>query len=239
MIISNSNQYIFVHIVKSAGTSITKALNKEISWNDIVSGGTNFGEKIQQSYFERFNLHKHSTAQEIRQVVGNDIWDNYFTFTFVRNPYDRAVSLYTWVERMVKKAGYKRFAPFKFVRKKNFWNFPATQAFLRTNSFSEFIRDNDLLERAAGMRPQATWLVDDKEGLIVDYVGKVENLKNDFNAIAKKLQLAPHPIGVHNRSRSRNREAYLNRHSDYEFLYHHFRRDFELFDYDPSPIYPP
>ena len=46
MIISNSHKFIFVHILKTAGTSICAALDPTLRWNDVILGGTGFGEKM-------------------------------------------------------------------------------------------------------------------------------------------------------------------------------------------------
>ena len=39
MIISNSKRFIFLHVPKAAGTSITIMLDAELEWDDIVLGG--------------------------------------------------------------------------------------------------------------------------------------------------------------------------------------------------------
>ena len=52
MIISNSHKFIFVHVMKTAGTSVSAALDPWLRWNDIAIGGTRFGEQIQPARAE-------------------------------------------------------------------------------------------------------------------------------------------------------------------------------------------
>src|SRR5262245_22457624 len=74
--ISIQRQCVFVHIPKTAGTSICTAL-----------------EQIRdRSVNEPF--HDHRTIQELRAVLSPSDFTSYFKFTFVRNPWDRVVSWY-------------------------------------------------------------------------------------------------------------------------------------------------
>lgn len=203
MIISNSRRFIFVHIMKAAGTSITRTLDPLIQWNDLLLGPTPFGSVLQNFYRIRFNLHQHSRSFEIKQVVGNAVWDDYLKFTFVRHPYGRAISLYTWIKGMVESDGLKRLFPFKWLRKKEFWTYPGTQAFLNSRSFSEFIRNHKLLEQAPGFKPQAEWVLDGNGKMLVDFIGKVENIGDDFQDVAGKINCQIFKLGVHNRSSQR------------------------------------
>ena len=59
-IINNSYKFIFGHIPKAAGTTITNQLSAYTNYCDLEIGGTCFGEKIQPAYKKRFNISKHS-----------------------------------------------------------------------------------------------------------------------------------------------------------------------------------
>jgi len=224
MIISNSHKFIFIHILKTAGTSITSLIEPVLSWNDLVIGGTPFGEHIQPAYRERFGLHKHFTALEIKGVVGEAVWSSYFSFTFVRHPYSRMVSFYTWLEQSIGRAPSDA----------ALWSWPTTQAFLESRSFSDFIRNEKFL-RSMAARPQIEWLEDSEGRRIVDFVGRFENLEEGCRVIEERVGLRLESIGHHNPSDGRRHLAeILSAEEDYAYLHDIQRRDFECLGYDPE-----
>ena len=68
MIIDNNNNFIFVHVYRTGGSSIDRAF-----------GGTT----------NRMNTHT-----KLEDVPG---WENYFSFGVIRNPWDRLVSSYKYL----------------------------------------------------------------------------------------------------------------------------------------------
>jgi len=224
MIISNSHKFIFVHVMKTAGTSVSAAIDPCLRWNDVAIGGTRFGEQIQPAFRERFGLHKHSTASEIRAAVGADVWFSYFTFTFVRHPYDRIVSHYTWLQEKLRNAPPD--APQ--------WSWQAAIAFRESHGFSEFIR-HERFRNSLGGRPQVESSCDDDGRCIVDYVGRFEDLDAARRTISDRIGVQLEPFERHNASTERNRHAELfSGEADYEYLHTLHENDFELFGYDPS-----
>lgn len=91
MPVCHSRKIIFVHIPKTAGTSIEIALGlygdpKIINWQTL------FGKRKQ-----------HMTAAEILSHFNNEQKDffEYYRFSVVRNPFDRVVSEYRWKNKLL------------------------------------------------------------------------------------------------------------------------------------------
>jgi hypothetical protein len=213
-----------VHVPKTAGTSVTAWFEPALRWNDLVLGGTEFGERIQDAYRDRFGLSKHMLARGIRNVVGECLWRDYFSFAFVRHPYPRLVSLYQWLQGAV--AGAPADAPI--------WTWPHTQAFREASCFSDFVRDERFLKSHAG-RPQADWVCDDSGTAIVDFVGRYESLAADIHTVADRVGLSDAGFGLENASKAHRPPGHAFKSpSDYEFVHDVYRRDFQMFDYDPD-----
>lgn len=224
MIVSNSHRFVFVHIQKTAGTSIATALDPLLRWNDVVLGGTDLGEQVNLPYKKRFGLNKHSPAGEIRAVVGEEVWASYFKFTFVRHPYSRIASLYAWLGQRIRKA------PVDGV----LWSWATTQAFVESGNFSDFIRHPKFLQSMAA-RPQADWVEDAEGRRIVDFVGRFEDLAGGIGVIESRIGVKLGPLGHHNPSEGGARAGTLFASTaDYEHLCDLHGRDFEAFGYDPS-----
>jgi len=131
MIISHKHQFIFIKTEKTAGTSVELALSKICGPQDIITPVTAVDEKYRrelgypgpQNHILSLKQHKqlpktelaqalyhrkkkgfynHISAQEIKNLISEDVWNNYYKFTIERNPYDKAVSMYYWMTRKEK-----------------------------------------------------------------------------------------------------------------------------------------
>jgi len=100
MIISRGRKYIFTHIPKTGGTALTLALEARAMKDDILIGDTpkavqrrNRLKGLQSSG----RLWKHSRLVDIYGLVSQAEIETFFTFTLVRNPWDKMVSYYHWL----------------------------------------------------------------------------------------------------------------------------------------------
>jgi hypothetical protein len=124
MIISHKYRFIFLKTAKTAGTSIEIALSRHLGKDDVVTpisaadekvrgrqgfrGPQNFRVPLRQHNLRelaaaaigrRKRFYNHIPGVEVRNLIGDDIWNSYFKFCFDRNPFDRVISLYYWCHK--------------------------------------------------------------------------------------------------------------------------------------------
>ena len=101
MIISLGRSYIFVHIPKTGGTSLALALEARAMKDDIMLGDTPKAQRRRKrvkGITTQGRLWKHSTLADIDGLLDPGRLESLFAFTLVRNPWDRAVSYYHWLQ---------------------------------------------------------------------------------------------------------------------------------------------
>ncbi|WP_377512011.1 sulfotransferase family 2 domain-containing protein [Octadecabacter sp. R77987] len=101
MIISRGRRYIFVHIPKTGGTAMALALEERAMADDILIGDTPKAKRRKgrlKGVHTGGRLWKHSTLADVEGLVTRAEMADFVTFTLVRNPWDRAVSYYHWLQ---------------------------------------------------------------------------------------------------------------------------------------------
>lgn len=182
MIVNNSRKFIFVHVPKAAGTSVTRELSRFTTFRDLEIGGSRYGEKMQDMYAARFDLRKHSPARIIAAKAGEAAWRDFFVFAFVRNPHARAYSLYRFLNR---------------------WRDGPHHARVAALTFDQFVTSDlvtkGLIEIA---RPQCQWVTDAEGRLLkgIDFIGRVERFEQDFSFVLSTITRKPTPYRTKERS---------------------------------------
>lgn len=131
MIINHKYKFIYLKTRKTASTSIEIALSKFCDKNDIITplikkdekmrkakefarpancrvplhyyGIIDFINAVRKRKLKHFSNHK--TAHYVKKYVDKEIWNNYYKFTFERNPFDKAVSLYYYAKKREQTNG--------------------------------------------------------------------------------------------------------------------------------------
>lgn len=236
MIISLNRRYVFVHIHKCAGTSIEVALAKSLKHNDIVLGSTKSGEKHQEFFKRTIGLNKHSTAAEARRFLGDAMYAKFYKFAFIRHPIDRLHSLYSYALKLAHDAALSDEEQRTFNATGQWpdrppFRYKAVNAALESRSFSDFAL-HPLTWADAGAQPQWRSVCDDEGRLIVDFIGKVESIEQDFAHVCEKLEVSV-PLEVRNSSTEKKSAQELSPLA-LSTVRDRFARDFELFGYSPD-----
>ena len=235
MLIAHTPPFVFVHIHKTAGESVAASLVSDLSPEQIdVREGPRHASTGQPL------LTKHSTAVEARDYLGADAWQGYFTFSIVRHPVDRALSLYRYIEaqarpphkpwsRLIDRTrGRGRRAD----RERPALTWPEVRAYLDSGSVSDFFR-HPLLADAPGMRTQSSSLCEENGHLIVDFVGRYETLAADISHVRQHLGLPDRPLPWRNPSARTGIQPGDLSPEDRSYLADRYDEDFRRFDYHP------
>lgn len=144
----------------------------------------------------------HKTAKDMIKEYGT-LWNDAFTFAFVRNPYTRFQSCYV-----------------------------ATGIDLKMD-INDFLEDPEnfkeaMKEHAVFFRPQVDYLLDDKGEQLVDFIGRFEKLEEHWNIVAGRIKnykkTFPH---LHRTDRPHQELTPASK----DILYQIYEEDFEMFDY--------
>ena len=93
MIISHKYKFIYIRSQKTASTSLDVFFSAYCDDDDIV---TIMPEDTPEWHHGNCGLNNHVPASVIRHYIGNEIFDEYYKFTSIRNPLDKLLSCYFW-----------------------------------------------------------------------------------------------------------------------------------------------
>lgn len=200
----------YVKITKVASTSVEYALSQYI--HNHIDGGDkcSLDEKQIRQYSNQYATHldPRSFPKGKRPA---------FVFTFVRNPLDRLLSSY-----MNKIVDVRNSGEYHNI----FWNHDITL----NMSFDEFVErivdiPDSKIDRHLRSQASCLW---DGESLIADFVGKFENMSEDWKSIADQFGLPPMP---HENSSTNAELENLYSVKTAKIVAERFQQDIDLFSY--------
>lgn len=178
---------LFIHIPKTAGTSISIALYGKDPWHYPL---------------KKYRLSKRKYGQ-------------LFKFAFVRNPYDRLYSSYLYSFKEFKNNPSTSVA---FVTK-----FPSFESFVTEWLTEENVRSHYFFY------PQIDYILDKKQAIGIDYIGKFETLDEDFRFISRKLEVDT-TLPKLNTTKHEHFSKYYTEELSTK-VHNVYKEDFELFGY--------
>ncbi len=116
----------------------------------------------------------HRTARDYKRIYGPLEYRRRFSFAFVRDPYARLVSVYTYLKGGGRTDYDRQFAD---------------EHLSGIDSFEQFVLgwlDERTMTRGIHLRPQ-TDFVCDRGRVAVDFVGRFEDIDRDFAHVARRL----------------------------------------------------
>ncbi len=167
MILSQSHSFAFIHVPKTAGSSVYLALRHyatrpDLHWSNRWLG--RFGIRVNRFApwpYTRFRPHE--PAAVLESWLPADVFAGLFKFAFVRNPWDLLVSSWHFIRRTPNHKRHRRV--------------------MALPSFAHYVEYE--IRRAS--LSQVGMLCSRDGRLLVDFVGRYESLETDFVFICHRI----------------------------------------------------
>ncbi|MGH9326231.1 MAG: sulfotransferase family 2 domain-containing protein [Terriglobia bacterium] len=204
--ISHEHRCIFVHVPRTGGTSI----------EDVIWPGDRSEAQLWMGCVSRYHNKyqtgglQHLLARQIRQEVGASVFDDYFKFAFVRNPWDKAVSQFSY---MAQRPDLRELI-----------------GMAADVTFAEYLRAIQLHLHVQWER-QVEFLRDENGECMVDFVGRFESIRQDARFIFEQIGVSCEELPRENPSCHRNYREYFDGETR-ERVRQLYAEDIEVFGYE-------
>ncbi|SMD36464.1 Sulfotransferase family protein [Reichenbachiella faecimaris] len=210
MLFSKKYRFIFFHTPKVAGSSITKALRKYSNYPNerIYNYMIDYLGEIPA--IGLYPLHI-SPIDLYKKLKNKNTFDTFLKIAFVRNPWDWHVSQFNYHKQNRNAFFFKTFQKFSF------------------REYIDWATDPENIKKARSS--QFDFLSNNQGELMVDFIGRYENLQEDFNKICDKLQIDEKIPIVNTSKRNKNYREYYDDYTKNK-IEDTFKKDLEKFNYN-------
>ncbi|PWV62519.1 sulfotransferase family 2 domain-containing protein [Plasticicumulans acidivorans] len=219
MLLSLKYNFLFVHTAKTGGTSVRDAL-RPLRLRDPWFYAQFLCSRLSALSGHRLGIKfpRHSKIIAAQEMLPHELFAQLFKFVFVRNPWDLQVS------------------SFHHIRRER----PHLMAHIET--FEQFIRWKLDPQRPyqfhvdTSIELQSDYCIDLHGKLLVNFIGRTENLQADFEEACRRIGIQPPPL-PHKRQATDRKKDYRSYYSDElaELIGERFKPDIELFGYRFDP----
>jgi len=177
------------------------------------TGGSSVHSTL-NDYFEP-NQQMHNDLQKDLKKCSND----YFKFAFVRNPWDMTVSFYhfVWYSEVMKW--------WRTGRRSKPWSF---KHWIKSRHFK---RQRGWKKNRCYCSNQLCWVSSYDGELLVDFIGKFENLQEDFNIICDKIGIPQQQLPHKNATKHKSYTEYYDDDTK-QIVAEKYAKDIEYFGYE-------
>jgi len=219
MIISHKHKFVFVSVPKTASTTIRSCLSQ---YSDILYHGDK--EKLiihyPRGWKPRIKVFEHARLEHIKEFI--ELTD-YFSFCFVRNPFEIALSNYLFFQKSIEEwdvdlEGKNRFKDVYNAYKETLKN---------SSTFREWIvnkKNCGWLDEYHWNPEQFHWARD------VDFIGRFENLQEDFNTVCDKIGIRHQQLPHENKTKHKHYTEYYDDETK-QIVAEKYAKDIEYFKY--------
>jgi chondroitin 4-sulfotransferase 11 len=208
--ICNDHRFIYTKVGKTGSASIQEQL--------IKLGGN-------QQHLDHYHI-----LDDI-----NENTQNYFKFTFVRNPWARCVSRYFYVKsRQGERYNmYKNSTFNEYIKAKGPpYEDNDDRKFLLTFDWCSHSPNlQKLYEKKHPFENQVDWISDEHGKVLTDFVGKFENLQEDFNAVCDKIGIPHQQLPHKNKTNHKHYTEYYDDETR-SIVAEKYAKDIEYFGYE-------
>ena len=206
MLLSSSHHFVFVHVPRTAGSSIVRVLAPNcLPQSNALHNKLIYRLRV-PALWRHCHFRHHERIQAIHARLPATMRNSLFSFAFVRNPYDWLVSLYEYQRQVPTHRKHARIA---------------------SMDFAAYVQH----EISRNKRHQWHLLCDDQQRPLVHALGRYENLQQDFNRMCRHIGLSASNLPQINPSRHRPYQDYYDAQLR-GIVARHWQTDLQLFGYD-------
>lgn len=216
MPINEKDNFIFIHIPKTAGGTLYQRLSIKRQIQNFHSS------KMKIEYKGIYCSSRHIPAFLLKSLYP-DMFKKFYKFSFVRNPYDRIVSEFFWCKRKTDLQNDSE----EIIEKK----------------FTKWLK-NYYSTISSSRKCTQKWFLysENSKDLLVDKIYKFENFEAEFLNLVQDLKIEVNVENnkedIHKSKIDIDRNIILTE-KNKEFIYSIFKEDFESFEYSKEYVWVP